>query len=173
MHSPVLDDAERQLLDDLKSDNTDQDKMLKLGLHMISWQKSERNKINGFYKEYTAPLYELINLTRERMDLTHERMDKLEDSHMEMCESLREMADAQKDSNREIVYMVKCVDKAIIESEKDKERYSKQHKDFDDRLDAVEKDLVRLDTNWFIFGKIGVSVIGLCTVIIGILQLTK
>lgn len=158
MFSQKLNDLtveERALLDEIRSSDSDKDAMLQLGLHMISWQKSERNMINGFFKDYSKPIYEIVGMMSERMT-------KLEDSYASIARDNNKMHLQLADVLSEVKHMVKCVDKAIIENKE----YDKRIKKLEEKHIALE---VRSSTNWATFGKIIVGIISATGVAVAII----
>lgn len=151
MSSPELRPEDQEFFDRVKSSKSPEEWASHMAMHLISWQKSEREQINSFFKTYSKPIYEVVELTRQRMD-------KLEDAQVQTNQQLRDIV-------QEVKHMVKCVDKAIIESKEDKKHYYKQHEDthrdlndLDKRVTAIE---AKSDVRWGNMGAIGGAALAL------------
>lgn len=142
-----LDTAEKELLNDVR-DRPD-DWPLKIALHMISQQRNEREQINEFFKSYSKPIYELV-------DMTSARMSKLEDAQQESSRALIDIVS-------EVKHMVKCVDAAILESKEDKAHYYKQYEKINTGISDLDKRLTVQEAQ----AKIKWGILGTSVLIIG------
>ena len=149
MTEPELRPEDKEFLDRVKSSKSPEEWGSHMAMHLISWQKSEREQINSFFKSYSKPIYDVVDLTRQRMD-------KLEDAQMETSQQLRDIV-------QEVKHMVKCVDKAILESKEDKKHYYEQYEKTHDKIDNMDKRLTTVEAKSAVrrgqMGSIGAGVL--------------
>ena len=151
MSTPELRPEDQEFFDRVRSSKSPEEWASHMAMHLISWQKSEREQINSFFKTYSKPIYEVVELTRQRMD-------KLEDAQSETNQQLRDIV-------QEVKHMVKCVDKAILESKEDKKHYYKQHEETHRELNSLDKRVTTIeaksDVRWPIIATVGTAALTL------------